>query len=134
MKSLIDRAPYRPVRPMYGLGSALCFIAIKIFFYASQKSLRLTYENTMKAIYKRCALWFVKYGNKNLKKILISQYKSSLYSRYYTETHNEQRGPSLWLSAWTIQLRRNVVAVTSRWPQCVRFDQPGIRTLELPYR
>ena len=35
------------------------------------------------------------------------QITSSLYSRYYAETRNEWRGPSLQLSAWTAQKCRS---------------------------
>ena len=38
---------------------------------------------------------------------------------------NEWRDPTTRLSAWATQLRRNVAAVASRWPQCVRLDRPG---------
>ena len=37
-------------------------------------------------------------------------------------------GPSPRLIAWTAQLRKNSVAITSHWRHCVRFDRPGNRT------
>ena len=52
--------------------------------------------------------------------------KSSLYLRYYAEACNELRGPSPWLSAWATQLRRNVVAVASRWRHCADLTGMGI--------
>ena len=52
--------------------------------------------------------------------------KSSLYLRYYAEACNELRGPSLWLSAWATQLRRNVAAVARRWRHCADLTGPGI--------
>ena len=45
-----------------------------------------------------------------------------------------QRGPSSRLSAWTIQLRKNVASVVSRWGHCVQFDRPGNRTPDLQHR
>ena len=58
--------------------------------------------------------------------IKSNQIKSSLYSPYYAETCNEWRGPSLRLSAWATQLRRNVATVASRWRHCVDVTGPGI--------
>ena len=40
----------------------------------------------------------------------------SLYSRYYAEACNKWRAPSLHLSAWVTQLRRNVVAMATLYP------------------
>ena len=53
--------------------------------------------------------------------------KSSSNSLYYAEAPNEWRGPSLRLSAWATQLRRNAAAVASRWRHC-RFDRSGIES------
>ena len=55
-----------------------------------------------------------------------SKIKSSLYSPYYAEAYNELRGPSLRLSAWATQLRRNVATVVSRWRHCVKLTGPGV--------
>ena len=54
----------------------------------------------------------------------LNHIKSLLYSRYYGEACSEWRNPSLRLSAWATQLRRNIAAVAT----VCRFDQPGNRT------
>ena len=56
----------------------------------------------------------------------VKKIKSSLYSRYYDEACNEWRGSSPLLSAWTIQLRRNVATMASRWRHCADLNGPGI--------
>ena len=53
------------------------------------------------------------------------QIKSSLYSWYYAEACNESPDPSPRFSAWATQLRRNVVAVASRWQHCADLTEPG---------
>ena len=55
-----------------------------------------------------------------------NQIKSSLYSPYYAEACNEWRGPSLQLSAWATQLRRNVATVASHWRHCADLTGLGI--------
>ena len=52
--------------------------------------------------------------------------KSSLYSPYYAEACDEWRGPSLRLSAWAKQLRRNIATVASRWRHCGDLTDPGM--------
>ena len=50
---------------------------------------------------------------------------SSLYSQFYIEACNDQRGPSLPLSAWTTQLRRNIAAVAILcWTCSTRESNP----------
>ena len=51
--------------------------------------------------------------NPHNSKHMVEKIKSSLYLRYYTKAHNERRGPTLRLSAWTMQLRKNVVAIAT---------------------
>ena len=54
--------------------------------------------------------------------------KSSLYSRYYAKAYNKWRGPSLRLSTWATQLRRNITTVASHWRHCADLTVPGIET------
>ena len=67
----------------------------------------------------------IKFLMSRFKKVII-KIKSSLYSRYYAEACNEWRGPSPRLSAWATQLRKNVVAVASRWRHCADLTGPDI--------
>ena len=80
-------------------------------------------------LFNKCCTSFLKLG------LLMVNAKSlpksmRLHSPYYVEACNELRGPSLLLSTWAIQLRRNTsaVATLSRWRDCVRFERPGNRT------
>ena len=52
--------------------------------------------------------------------------KPSSYSPYYAKACNELRGPSPRLSAWALQLRRNVATVAGRWRHCVDLTGPEI--------
>ena len=45
---------------------------------------------------------------------------------YYTRGSNEWRGPPLRLSAYAIQLLRNLAAVASRWRHCAGLTGPEI--------
>ena len=49
-----------------------------------------------------------------------------MYSSYYAEACDEWRGPFPPLSAWSTQLRRNVVMMASRWRHCVDLTGPRI--------
>ena len=74
-----------------------------------------------------------KNGEACMSTLQVNQIFSMAYSRYYAEACNEWRGPFSRLCAWATQLRRNVAAVVSRLRHCVRFDRPGIRTLDFPH-
>ena len=71
---------------------------------------------------------------KNKAYVVAIQIKSSLYLPYYAETCSKLRGPSPLLSAWATQLRRNVVAVASRWRHCADLTGSGIESGSARYR
>ena len=66
-------------------------------------------------------------SNRDLIKI-----KSWLYSWYYAEACNESPDPSPRRRAWATQLRRNVVAVASRWQHCADLTEPGFEPYTSP--
>ena len=58
--------------------------------------------------------------------VVQHQIKSSLYSPYYAEAYNKLPGPSLRLSAWATQLRRNAATAASRWRHRADLTGPGV--------
>ena len=57
---------------------------------------------------------------------ILKKIKSSLYSGYYAKVRNERWDPFPRLSAWAIQLRRNVAAVARRWRHCADLTELAI--------
>ena len=91
-----------------------------------------TYNDNL-SVKENVTIWPGKVALRKFKQFERIKHATSLSSRYYAEASNQWRGPYPRLSPWATQPRRNVAAVASRWQHCIRFDRPGLQTLNLPH-